>query len=108
MRLRRCWKWFGGIAAVALCSLVVLPKLQQRVPQSPVAEEQTADPLPEADLKFLWNAESLGLELGQFGWPQLSDAICAADADAIQAVFADEFHAKISSQPKRIEIKRDF
>lgn len=88
----RYWKWCGGLAAVALCGAVWFVWPEQREP----------------DRKFLWDAESIGLELGRTAWPQLSDAIREADAHAISAVFAEGFQAEVSRQPKQIEVEREF
>jgi len=65
------WKWCCGIIAVALCGAVWLVWPEQREPDLPATDEQTAAPLPEADRKFLWDAESIGLELGRSALKQV-------------------------------------
>lgn len=102
------WKWCCGIIAVALCGAVWLVWPEQREPDLPATDEQTAAPLPEADRKFLWDAESIGLELGRSAWPQLSAAIRTADGDAISAMFAEGFQAEVSLKPEQIEVEREF
>jgi hypothetical protein len=108
MHRRHRWKLCTGIAGVAVCIAVLLIWPSQRELNDSTTKEQTAAPLPKVDQEFLWDAESVGLELGQFAWPQFSDALRTANADAISALFANGFQAEISSQSKRIEVEREF
>ena len=101
------WKVFCGICVVLFVGWVVYWMFQTPTPEPPpVAEKPPAVLLPEVDRKFLWETETLGLELGQFGWPQLSKALRMSDADAIVKVLADDFYAEISADPLQVEAKR--
>ena len=106
----RCFQVAAAITVFGISALIWSASNQRREegPDAPLPEVVVASPLSKADQAFLWDAESIGLELGQFAWPQLSQAIRDSDAGKIVAVCVDEFQAEVSTAPKEIEAAREF
>ena len=107
MHQRHRWNLCTGIGGVAVCVAVFLTWPRQRELNNSMTNEQTAAPPPMIDQEFLWDAESVGLGLRQFAWPQWFGALRPANAAAISVLFANGFESEISSQSKRIEVERE-
>ena len=105
---RNRWKLCFGIVCIAVCAALLLAWPRQRELSDSTPKEKNSPTLPKVHQEFLWNTESVGLELGQFAWPQFADALRSANADAVSALFAKGFQAEISSQSKRLEVEREF
>jgi hypothetical protein len=76
-----------------LCAVGAGASLFLLQPSSPAPHlpEPDAILLPEDEREFLWDAEHAGLELANFGWKPLCDALAAADRETVAAALHPEF-----------------
>jgi hypothetical protein len=61
--------------------------------------------IPEAEREFLWSLEHHGNLLNKYGLKRLGAALAAEDRDALFAMFAPEFEARLFSQARRAKLE---